>query len=69
VTRDELREAVKQATKIVESWPLWKQNILKHSGEPSVSVPRTPVDNSQPDHAWTPTGCKARKLAKEFSGE
>jgi hypothetical protein len=42
---DEIKQAIKIATELVESWPLWKRNILKHSGEPTVYPPRKPVNN------------------------
>lgn len=31
------------ATAEVETWPAWKQNILRDSGSPTVRTPRTPV--------------------------
>ena len=42
---DPFRRAMERASKIVASWPLWKQNILVDSGSPTVRVPRTPVNN------------------------
>lgn len=36
-------EQVRLATKLVASWPLWKQNILVQSGKPTVDVPRIPI--------------------------
>lgn len=37
------------ATKIVESWPKWKQNLLSDSSNPKVAVPREPVLNTKDD--------------------
>ena len=45
MTRNELREQVAKANRLVATWPAWKQNILAHSSQPSVSSPRPPVDN------------------------
>lgn len=42
---DEFQKHLNDARKIVESWPKWKQNILKHSASPTVSAPREPVCN------------------------
>ncbi len=33
-------------SKIVATWPLWKQGILEYSGKSTCEVPRKPVDNS-----------------------
>ena len=39
-----------RASKIVKSWPDWKQNILIDSSKPTNSTPRVPVtDQSQPN--------------------
>ena len=43
LTIEEVREQMKLAVKLVESWPLWKQNILEQSGKPTVDPPREPV--------------------------
>ena len=44
---DKFRAHIKRVSAIVKSWPLWKQNILQNSMKPTVSVPRTPVDNNK----------------------
>lgn len=36
-------EAIQTATKLVEQWPAWKQNILVHSLQPMASESRTPI--------------------------
>lgn len=36
---------IEHARAIMASWPAWKRNILVHSGQPSVTVPRKPVVN------------------------
>ena len=41
----EIREQIEMATKLVETWPSWKQNILVHSAQSTVASPRTPVNN------------------------
>lgn len=42
---DRLREHIDRASRRVESWPEWKRNILDDSLKPTLSEPRTPVDN------------------------
>lgn len=59
MTHDEFRKQLEHATKIVESWPKWKQNILEHSASPTVSVPREPVCNYDLD------GQRIRELEAE----
>jgi len=38
-----LQNHLDYATKLVESWPAWKQNILGNSSKPNVEVPRIPI--------------------------
>jgi hypothetical protein len=38
-----VRKRIESATKLVKSWPLWKQNILVQSASPTVKVPRKPI--------------------------
>ena len=45
MTPSELRLQIDKATRLIETWPAWKQNILAHSSRPSVSSPRPPVNN------------------------
>ncbi len=45
MTASELRLQIDKATRLIETWPAWKQNILAHSSQPSVSAPRPPVNN------------------------
>jgi hypothetical protein len=45
MTLDDVREQMKIASRLVETWPEWKRNILVQSAQPTVDVPRTPVDN------------------------
>jgi hypothetical protein len=45
MTKNELREQIARASKLIETWPAWKQNVLVLSSRPSVSSPRPPVDN------------------------
>ena len=42
---NEIREQIKIATTRVETWPAWKRNILVESAQPTVKLPRTPVNN------------------------
>lgn len=44
----EVRQQIVKATKLVEAWPAWKQNILAQSAQPSVTTPRPPVNNQAP---------------------
>jgi hypothetical protein len=41
--KDRFWEQVRIATKLVASWPIWKQNILVQSGKPTVDMPRVPI--------------------------
>lgn len=41
--RNRIREVIRSAVAIVNTWPLWKQNILENSASPTVRVPRLPV--------------------------
>lgn len=43
--QEEFRKQFEIASALVETWPVWKQNILEYSSQSTVSVPRTPVDN------------------------
>lgn len=43
MTEKEFKKQLEIATKIVESWPLWKQNILEDSSKSTVSKPRPPI--------------------------
>jgi hypothetical protein len=43
----EVKEAIERATKLVKSWPLWKQNILVNSGQATLKIPRRPVVNTE----------------------
>jgi hypothetical protein len=45
ISPEQFREHLKRAAAMVATWPAWKQNILKHSGEPMSETPREPVDN------------------------
>lgn len=45
MTKIELRHQIDKATRLVDAWPAWKQNILIYSSRPSVSSPRPPVNN------------------------
>ncbi len=55
MSREQLLEQFEIANAIVSQWPKWKQNLLEDSSKPTVSVPRTPVDNFRaPDQRETP---------------
>jgi hypothetical protein len=41
-------QQIEMATRVVQKWPLWKQNILKNSGKPRFDVPRKPINNFVP---------------------
>lgn len=45
MTREELQQQIQNATKLVESWPQWKRNILIQNAQPTVSTPRPPINN------------------------
>ena len=47
MSQEEFRKQFEIASALVESWPVWKQNIVEYSSKPTVSVPRTPVDNQR----------------------
>jgi len=47
MTQEEFNRQMELATKLVESWPLWKQNLLEQSSKPFVSEPRKPVINKE----------------------
>lgn len=38
-------KTINDASRIVSTWPEWKQNILEKSGSPTVSTPRKPIAN------------------------
>jgi len=42
---NEIRQQIQIAVNLVKTWPTWKQNILIQSEQPTVRVPRTPVNN------------------------
>ena len=48
---DPFIRSLERASKLVASWPLWKQNILVNSASPTVRVPRKPINarNSEVD--------------------
>ncbi len=50
MTEEELKRHIERVTKLVESWPKWKQDILKNSNKPTVDVPREPVVNPPFDY-------------------
>lgn len=41
--RKRFRRFLEGSAARVAKWPAWKRNILKHSSEPTMSVPRKPV--------------------------
>ena len=43
--KETLRQQIDRATRLVEARPSWKQNILARSSQPTLSVPRAPVNN------------------------
>lgn len=47
MTKEDLQLQIENATKLVNSWPQWKQKILIQSAQPTVSSPRTPVNNQE----------------------
>lgn len=50
-----LRESMDDASRIVATWPEWKQNILRDSAKPTLDVPRTPVSPRPYDErGWAP---------------
>jgi hypothetical protein len=40
----EIGRQIEIATRLVQRMPPWKQNILVQSGQPTVRVPRTPLN-------------------------
>lgn len=49
MTEQEFRERLAKASKIINSWPEWKRNLLADSSKPTFSKPREPVNNSGSD--------------------
>ena len=47
MSQEEFKKQFDIASALVATWPVWKQNILEYSSKPTVSVPRTPVDNQR----------------------
>ncbi len=48
---ERFRQAIAMATKIVESWPKWKQDMLEDMMSPTVKTPRQTVNNNDwPDY-------------------
>jgi hypothetical protein len=47
VSDREFREHLIQASRVVSTWPAWKQKLLEQSSKPTVDVPRNPVDNQK----------------------
>lgn len=45
MTKYELSDQIKTANQLISSWPAWKQNNLIQASMPTVSTPRTPVNN------------------------
>lgn len=45
MTVEQIVQVIKDAEKLVASWPEWKRNILRDSAKSTVSVPRQPVVN------------------------
>lgn len=45
ITSKEIQTQIQYASRVVGSWPAWKQNILSHSSQPTNSVARAPIDN------------------------
>jgi hypothetical protein len=56
MTLEEMRQQIEDARKVVNTWPEWKQNILIHSAQPTVSTPREPVNNQNRDRAEQKAG-------------
>jgi len=46
LTPADIYNRIEYATKIVNTWPKWKQNILENSNKAQFDVPRKPVNNS-----------------------
>jgi hypothetical protein len=57
MTVTEIRQEIAKATELVKSWPEWKQNILVHSSQPSISTPRPPVSNQPSTGGKQETTC------------
>ncbi len=45
MTKEEFHKIMEENAAIVETWPVWKQNIIRDSLSPTVPVAREPVDN------------------------
>lgn len=48
--QERIRKHCEYASRIVENWPAWKQNLLKHSSEPMNSVARPVILNTDPEY-------------------
>lgn len=52
MSEQEIKKVIAETTILVEQWPLWKQNVLNYSAQPTRSTPRAPIE-SAPEN---PTG-------------
>jgi hypothetical protein len=48
MTREELQKQIEYASSILREWPPWKRNILKHSSEPTLAMPREKITRPNP---------------------
>jgi hypothetical protein len=70
MTTEEFWAEVAKATKLVASWPKWKQNILEQSGKPTVDVPRQPIVDTahQVDRLAQLLGMQAENMQRQAIG-
>ena len=59
--REIVDQQIAKANILIATWPNWKQNILVHSSKPTVSTPRTPVNNQ--------TTCGDQPITQSASSE
>ncbi len=43
MSNSDVRKQISEKAAIVRTWPVWKQNILAHSAQPTNSSARPPV--------------------------
>ena len=61
-----LKRHLEEASRIVAAMPEWKRNVLRLSGQPTVSTPRKPVGRhwQEPNEKLYPKDCPIRDIPK-----
>ncbi len=61
MTGSDIQKQIQHASLIVGQWPVWKQNILNHSSQPTNSLARTPVSHQVSESKQNEEGRQAAK--------